>query len=105
MPISSGGGEHEARQLDPQDPSIFGNEFEVPQEQTLNTDDFNFTGLLNQPQSHFADKPKLYVNMNNKEGASAGAFAIQNPNNGQRSQQQNQLLDEEQFRQICGLKQ
>lgn len=29
-----------ARRVDPDDPSIFGNEFEVPQEKTLNTEDF-----------------------------------------------------------------
>ena len=47
---------HEARNVDPNDPSIFGNEFEVPQEQTLNTEDFAFTGL---PPN--ADKPRLYI--------------------------------------------
>jgi len=30
--------------VDPQDPSIFGNEFEVVQEKTLNTEDF-FNGF------------------------------------------------------------
>ena len=34
-----------AHQVDPSDPSIIGNEFEVPQEKTLNTEDFAFTGL------------------------------------------------------------
>ena len=32
--------QHMAHQVDPNDPSILGNEFEVPQEQTLNTEDF-----------------------------------------------------------------
>ena len=45
-----------ARRVDPDDPSIFGNEFEVPQEKTLNTEDFQFTGLPTNQQ-----KPKLYV--------------------------------------------
>lgn len=31
---------HGAHQVDPQDPSIIGNEFEVQQEKTLNTEDF-----------------------------------------------------------------
>ena len=48
--------QHEARQVDPLDPSILGNEFEVPQEKTLNTDDFQFTGL---PAQY--EKPRLYV--------------------------------------------
>ena len=34
---------------DGQDISILGNEFDVPQEKTLNTEDFNFTGLLHHP--------------------------------------------------------
>ena len=38
------------------DPSILGNEFEVVQEKTLNTDDFQFTGL----PAQYA-KPRLYV--------------------------------------------
>ena len=45
-----------AHQVDPNDPSILGNEFEVPQEQTLNTEDFAFTGL---PAHH--EKPRLYM--------------------------------------------
>ena len=35
----------DGRKVDKTDPSIFGNEFEVPQEKTLNTEDFTFTGL------------------------------------------------------------
>lgn len=31
---------HGAHQVDPSDPSILGNEFEVAQEKTLNTEDF-----------------------------------------------------------------
>lgn len=31
---------HGAHQVDPNDPSILGNEFEVAQEKTLNTEDF-----------------------------------------------------------------
>lgn len=42
--------------VDMSDPSILGNEFEVPQEKTLNTEDFAFTG---QPQEQA--KPRLYV--------------------------------------------
>ena len=38
------------------DPSILGNEFEVVQEKTLNTDDFQFTGL----PAQYA-MPRLYV--------------------------------------------
>ena len=42
--------------MDPCDPSIIGKEFEVPQEKTLNTEDFAFTGL----PAH-QEKPRLYI--------------------------------------------
>ena len=45
-----------AHQVDQCDPSIIGNEFEVPQEKTLNTEDFAFTGL----PAH-QEKPRLYI--------------------------------------------
>ena len=48
---------HGAHPVDLTDPSILGNEFEVPQEKTLNTEDFAF-GLL---PSSTKDKPKLFV--------------------------------------------
>ena len=44
---------------DHEDPQIIGNEFEVPQEQTLETEEF-YNGLQQQQQQKPA-KPVLYV--------------------------------------------